>query len=263
MNKAERFIKKYLDESEERLLIRYDRWLNTVLSHIPIGASEMEIHQFHLPQPAQLSSILYQHAAEMLTAGQAHGDAEAKAIRDKRRVKLADLPIIDGNREFTPEEAMAILKNRELKLAGVVEADLVTLIKQVLLEHLTGAAPQSTKGSIAALLDQNKSRASLIVTTETTYAYNRGRLISYRENKVDYVRFSAIMDARTSAVCASRNGKVMRMDDPALGDNTPPLHGRCRSVLTPIYSRYEPDVIEKANKDWGDVAPLPKGWKTK
>lgn len=146
-------------------------------------------------------------------------------------------------------------------LAGEVESDLVTAIKQILLQYLAGSTPTSTRESIANILDQNKNRASLIVTTETTYAYNRGRLISYRENNVDYVRFSAIMDARTSTICQSRNGLVMAMDDPDLSPNTPPLHGRCRSVLTPIYSRYEPHLITDENTNWSKVVPLPKGWR--
>jgi SPP1 gp7 family putative phage head morphogenesis protein len=168
---------------------------------------------------------------------------------------------MEANREYTSEEAIAILKKRELVLAGEVESDLVTAIKEILLHYLAGTPLKSTQASIANILDHNMNRASLIVTTETTYAYNRGRLISYRENKVDYVRFSAIMDSRTSQICQSRQGLVMGMDDSDLSSNTPPLHGRCRSVLTPIYSRYEPELITDSNTNWSDAAPLPKGWK--
>lgn len=262
MNKVERFIKKHLDESERKLLIKYDRWLKMVFDHLPIGANEHHIHQYHLPQPAQLSLILYQHAKDMLTTGEAHGDAEAKHILSKHKVKLADLPSIDIGSEFTPEEALEVLRKRSIVLAGEVESSLVTAIKNMLIQYLVVGNRKLIEDAISSLLDQNKNRASLIVTTETTYAYNRGRLISYRENNVDYVRFSAIMDARTSAICASRHGLVMAMTSPDLVSNTPPLHGRCRSVLTPIYSRYEPELITEKNQNWINVAPLPKGWKT-
>jgi SPP1 gp7 family putative phage head morphogenesis protein len=116
--------------------------------------------------------------------------------------------------------------------------------------------------AIAELLCVNMNRAELIVTTETTYAYNRGRLSSFHQNDVDYVRFSAVMDARTSPQCRSRHGLIMAMDDPRLPSNTPPLHGRCRSILTPIYSAYQPELITKESLDWSDVKPLPKGWRT-
>lgn len=262
MNKAERYIKKYLDDAELDGMVKYDRWLKTVFSHIPWGAGEHEIHLYHLPQPALLSTIMYQQAAEMFTAGQAHGDADAAAIRKKHRTKLADLPMLESSREFTPEEAMKILRARELKLAGNVESTLVSAIKDLLMEYLIGTPRREIQKSTAALLGHNENRAALIMRTETTYAYNRGRLASYRESKVDYVRFSAILDSRTSPQCRSRHGLVMAMDDPELGANTPPLHGHCRSVLTPIYSRYEPELITPENTDWRKAVPLPKGWRT-
>ncbi|MEC0231296.1 minor capsid protein [Paenibacillus alba] len=262
MNKVERFIKKHLDESERELLIKYDRWLRMVFDHIPIGASEHQIHQYHLPQPAQLSLILYQHAKDMFLNGEAHGAEEARHILSKYGVKLADLPTLNISEDFTPEEAIAVLRKRSIVLAGEVESNLLSAIKGILLQFLVSGNRKAIEDSIASLLDHNKSRASLIVTTETTYAYNRGRLISYQDNNVDYVRFSAIMDARTSAICASRHGLVMAMTSPDLVSNTPPLHGRCRSVLTPIYSRYEPGLITDKNQNWNNVAPLPKGWNT-
>lgn len=262
MNKAIRYIKKFLDKAELDALVKYDRWLRAVFSHIPLGIGEQEIHQYHLPQPGMLSSLLYQHSAEMFTVGQGHGDAETAALRRKFKVKLATLPVLEANREFTPEEALKVLRARQLKLAGDVEMKLVSAIKQILLDYLVGGDRRAAQKSIATLLEHNEARAANIVRTETTYAYNRGRLASYRENNVDYVRFSAILDSRTSVICRSRHGLVMAMDDPDLSANTPPLHGHCRSVLTPIYSRYEPDLITPENTNWRHVVPLPKGWLT-
>lgn len=263
MNKAERFIKKHLDEAELRLLAQYDRWLKTIFAHIPMGATEEQIHQYHLPQPALLSHILFRHVSEMFHSGMAHGDVEAKEIRDKHKLKLAQLPFLESMGEIRPEQAIAVLRKRQIVLAGDVESDIATKIKAILLRFLTGESVSDTNKAVSDLLEHNKNRASLIVTTETTYAYNHGRLVTYRENKVDYVRFSAILDGRTSTICRSRNGLIMAMDDPELAANTPPLHGRCRSVLTPIYSRYEPELIGSKQTDWSDVVPLPSGWRTK
>nr|WP_236588124.1 minor capsid protein [Tumebacillus amylolyticus] len=180
------------------------------------------------------------------------------------KVKLADLPTIDfgTGEDFTPQQAIAILKDRALTLAGVVEADIVAAVKKLCISYLAGTPRPKVEEEIAKIRKFNESRASLITTTETTYAYNRARLVSYKENSVDYVQFSAIMDSRTSQVCSSRHGLVMAMDDPRLGQNTPPLHGRCRSVLMPLYSRYEPKEVTPERLDWGGVTALPKGWKT-
>jgi SPP1 gp7 family putative phage head morphogenesis protein len=261
MNKAERYIKRYLDDAELDAIAKYDRWLKVVFAHIPWGAGEHEIHQYHLPQPALLSTILYQQSAAIFTAGQAHGDADAATIRKKHRVKLADLPVLESSREFTPEESIKVLRNRQIKLAGDVEAELVTGIKKELLDYLVSGDRLAAQRGVAALLQHNEARAANIIRTETTYAYNRGRLSSYRENSVDYVRFSAILDSRTSQQCRSRHGLVMAMNNPELSAITPPLHGHCRSVLTPIYSRYEPGLITPESTDWSKAAPLPKGWR--
>jgi SPP1 gp7 family putative phage head morphogenesis protein len=262
VNKQERYIKQFLDEQEKRLLVKFDAWIENVFASIPVGATEEQIHQFHLTQPAALSRLLKQHARHMLMAGQAHGDAEAKDLQRRFGFRLADYPTININEGFTPEEAIRVLDARELVLAGDVEATVVKEIKAILLRHLAGTSPQATQEAIEDLKGMTMQRAALITITESTYAYNRGRLISYRENNVDHVRFSAILDARTSTVCRSRHGLVMRMDDGSLGANTPPLHGHCRSVLVPIYSRYEPDLITEQNTDWSGAAPLPKGWRT-
>lgn len=164
---------------------------------------------------------------------------------------------------FTPEDAIKEMERRNLVLAGGVEADIVQAVKKIMLDHLTGTGRAQTEEKIADLRKFTESRASKTTTTETTYVCNRARMISYREYHVYYVRFTAIMDARTSPQCKSRHGLVMAMDDPALAANTPPLHGKCRSLLTPIYGRYEPELITASNTNWAAVVALPKGWVTR
>ncbi|KEO81045.1 minor capsid protein [Tumebacillus flagellatus] len=264
MKRALKFVKNYLDGTEKKLLVKYNRWLQVVFASIPFGATEHEIHRWHLPQAGELSRTLRTHAMDVFHVGHAHGNAECQEKRRRMQVKLADLPTLNfgAGEEFSPTDAIKVLNDRALVLAGNVETDIVAAVKKLLLQYLTGMPRAQVEERIADLRKFNENRASLIVTTETTYAYNRARLVSYRENNVDYVQFSAIMDSRTSEVCRSRHGLVMAMDDPRLGQNTPPLHGRCRSVLMPLYSRYEPKEITPERLDWGDVAALPKGWRT-
>ena len=57
------------------------------------------------------------------------------------------------------------------------------------------------------------------------------------------VEFSAIMDDRTTEMCAERHGLVMRLDDPRLPENTPPLHFRCRSLLLSLTVYDYPDGL--------------------
>ncbi|MDA8441221.1 MAG: polymorphic toxin type 50 domain-containing protein [Peptococcaceae bacterium] len=55
-----------------------------------------------------------------------------------------------------------------------------------------------------------------------------------------------------------RNGLVAPIDE--IGGDTPPVHGRCRCVLSPVFSSLQPQKVIPEVLDWSDVAPLPKGW---
>jgi hypothetical protein len=83
----------------------------------------------------------------------------------------------------------------------------------------------------------------------------------FHDAEVDYLRFSATIDDRTSPQCRSRHGLVLRMGSAELAANIPPLHGRCRSVLSPLFSQYQPEYITQESLDWSKVAALPKGWR--
>jgi SPP1 gp7 family putative phage head morphogenesis protein len=111
------------------------------------------------------------------------------------------------------------------------------------------------------LAQVNYDRGELITTTESTYVYNRGRLAGFYDAEVDYLRFSAVLDGRTSSQCRSRHGLILRMGSAEMSANIPPLHGRCRSILSPLFSRYQAELITPESTDWSKVAPLPKGWK--
>ncbi len=89
-------------------------------------------------------------------------------------------------------------------------------------------------------------RLETIVRTNTTTAYNHGRLTAALDPKlarfVDGVRYSAILDERTTEVCKLLHGKVFLTPAGAKqhggGDQTaaleallPPRHFNCRSII--------------------------------
>ena len=99
------------------------------------------------------------------------------------------------------------------------------------------------------------ARAEAVARTESMRAYNMGALVGMRETEgfVQGVRFSAILDERTSRMCRMRDGMTFRLDDPRLAGNSPPLHPNCRSVLVPV------TAVDRA--DWStvsEVARLPE-----
>lgn len=264
---------RQLDAAETQQLERWDFWIKTVERSIPwremerlnkaSGSRQSKLER--LPEfkvnVAGLGRVLANHGAEMVGAGLAHGDLLVADLHQTfGRRTFADLPIWDSEK-IDPEEAISVMELRALVLAGDVGFQIEADVKKIMVNFLSGTSREDTETKLLELLQDTQERASTITTTESTYAYNRGRLISFRENEVDYVRFSAIRDGRTSEQCNSRHGKIMRLDDERLADNTPPLHGRCRSVLDPLFSEYQPEMLTEKSLDWSDAVALPKGWR--
>lgn len=270
MNQLERQFAQRLDEIEKDLLTRYQQYLDRVI-YLPHAYDAKQVALLQLPLQGALAKLLTDHAHEVFAIGQAHGDLLCREVHKKYNpFKLANwqpsfqLATFGYNVEnfwLNPEAALKSLEARSVLLAGDVEADILSGVKKALLGQLHGATRSDTEAALAKLLHDNIDRAKLIITTETTYDYNRGRLSSFHANGVDYVQFSAVMDTRTSAQCRSRHGKVMRIDSPDLVNNIPPLHGRCRSVLTPLFSQYQSHLITPDSTNWENVAPLPKTWR--
>lgn len=46
-----------------------------------------------------------------------------------------------------------------------------------------------------------------------------------------YFRFVATLDSRTSEKCRDHDGKICSIDDADIGENVPPLHPHCRSII--------------------------------
>ena len=148
-----------------------------------------------------------------------------------------------------PEEAVNWLKDYVPKLAGVLSEDVTTKVNSVIRESMmTGTTLQermkALRESSEVIQRMTDARIESIARTEITRADTMGRLISMKSNEdVIGVEFSAIMDDRTTEICSSRHGLFMRLDDPRLPENTPPLHCRCRSLLIPCTVYDFPDGL--------------------
>lgn len=165
-----------------------------------------------------------------------------------------------------PSAAMDWLRKRDV-LLGKWDRDLDQAVTQVLVHALeTGASKAKVMKALGAIFeDFGKHRLENIARTETSAALTQGRLARFREpgSNVVAVQFVAIMDARTTAICRSRDGLIMKLDDDRLPANTPPLHFMCRSTLVAITDWVWTDLEngdERALKRWfgwlkGDSAP--------
>lgn len=82
------------------------------------------------------------------------------------------------------------------------------------------------------LLNSTKSDIDRTVRTVRSHVANQAYLDSYKKIGFEYVRFVSVLDGRTSKLCASLDGSIWEINDPA--KRVPPLHPNCRSILVPV-----------------------------
>ena len=159
-----------------------------------------------------------------------------------------------------PVEAVSFLDNYVPKLAGNLRESVLEKTRDVLRQSmLDGSTLQermkALRESSLELSRMTDRRIEAIARTEITRADTYGRLISMkRDDEVIGVEFSAILDDRTTDICESRNGLIMRLDDPRLPENTPPCHVQCRSMLLPLTVYDYPDGLLTSHEF--DEAPI-------
>lgn len=82
------------------------------------------------------------------------------------------------------------------------------------------------------ILTSSKSDIDRTVRTVRSHIANQAYLSSFNQIGFEYVKLVATLDGRTSKLCASLDGTVWKIDDPA--KRVPPLHPHCRSILVPV-----------------------------
>lgn len=81
-------------------------------------------------------------------------------------------------------------------------------------------------------------RLEAIVRTESTAAFNQGRLVQLRDPAIEPfiqgAEFAAVIDDRTTDVCRMLDGRILRKDDGSWDELSPPRHVNCRSILVGV-----------------------------
>ena len=139
--------------------------------------------------------------------------------------------------DVIPEEAVKWLEGYTPKLAGNLRESVLEKTRDVIQKSMQEGTTlqermKALQEAAPEFASMSKARIESIARTEITRADTMGTLINAKANNdVVGFEFSAIMDDRTTDICVSRHGLVMRIDDPNLASNTPPLHPNCRSLL--------------------------------
>jgi len=163
---------------------------------------------------------------------------------------------------FTPTAAVKWMREKPFWVTGVLNDRLTNEARGILVNALkTGeplavtveklvAAFEPYRGNPNVLKDgepPSPHRLETIVRTNTTDAYNQGRIKTFIRPDMmpflDGIMYSCILDTRTTPVCkflgtqggrSMTRGFIFKPDDPELASLTPPNHFSCRSIVVPI-----------------------------
>ncbi|MCG6036921.1 minor capsid protein [Acinetobacter baumannii] len=100
---------------------------------------------------------------------------------------------------------------------------------QQIVQHIRGTQRLNFEDGI---LTSSKSDIDRTVRTVRSHVANQAYLNSFTQIGFEYVKLVATLDGRTSKLCASLDGTVWEINDPA--KRVPPLHPNCRSILVPV-----------------------------
>lgn len=91
--------------------------------------------------------------------------------------------------------------------------------------------PEMMRG-VRGALDITTRNAETVVRTAVNHVTSHARETTYAENDdlVNRIRYVATLDARTTDICASLDGREFEIGD----GPRPPMHMNCRSTTTPV-----------------------------
>lgn len=152
-----------------------------------------------------------------------------------------------------PDEFLAFLDQETYRYIGDWEYTILKKVKDELTKAIKDGRPLS---EVIGVLDNegiDLSDVSLerFARTKTTEVFNKGRKAYFDDTGiVAAYQYSAVLDDRTSDICAGLNNCIFDAADAPV----PPMHFNCRSILVPItkFEDYEPSDESNNGDDIDD-----------
>ncbi len=162
-------------------------------------------------------------------------------FKDAQSQAASELDKSNFAKPLTNEEFLAAIEAETFQYVGDYEYAILKRVRVELIAAIKDGRPLS---SVLDVLDtdlKDLSEASLerYARTKHTEVMNNAR-VEYFDSTgvVAAYQYSAVLDDRTSDICAGLDGKIFE----AGSEPIPPMHFNCRSVLIPItkYEDYKP-----------------------
>ena len=169
--------------------------------------------------------------------------ADPAAFEEAVRWFRARVPMTDDDFQALEDRSY----HHAFRVAGLAQLDLVTQVWEALDRAI--AQGESLDSFRAAVGDKLASawgrdmpwRVETIFRTNAQTVYSDARWEQQQHPAVKaarpYKRFDAVMDDRTTDICAAFDGTVLPEDDPFWSRSLPPLHFGCRSHVVTLSER--------------------------
>lgn len=132
--------------------------------------------------------------------------------------------------------------NNTQKLADSLKTELMVGL-------LTGEREADISKNLMSQFASGANNARRLVRTESCHIANEMDMKAYEESGIDTYVFVATLDLRTSAICASLDGKRFKVKDQQPGVNAPPMHPWCRSTTICDISDEELSHMKRRSKN--------------
>jgi SPP1 gp7 family putative phage head morphogenesis protein len=139
------------------------------------------------------------------------------------------------------QESLKFLEAYTFDLVKGVNADISNKLTQVLRRGVVeGAGIPNIRDNIKDSLNISKNRAEAIARTETTRLANTGRVEAYKSAGVTKLKWSAVLDDRTSDICQELDGQIIDLTKGEVFEGedfqgtSPPAHVNCRSSVIAV-----------------------------
>lgn len=170
----------------------------------------------------------------------------------KRGQNQAQSELIKGNvaanfaAPLVAEEFLSVLEQETFDFIGDYSFNVTQKSRVTILQALKDGLPLSAVQDKLELelLSLSQVAFERFSRTKSTEVLNKGRHAFFEDSGVvSAYQYSAILDGRTTAICAGLHGKVFQKGTEPI----PPLHFSCRSLLVPITQFEEFTADDKPN----------------
>lgn len=145
---------------------------------------------------------------------------------------------------LNPSQIQSVVKSNWLS-DGSSFSDIIWKNKEKLLNEMqktitvgiiSGKTPYSLSEDFARVMNVDKSRARVLLQTESARVRSIAEIESYRQMEVSKYQIIATLDDRTSDICQSMDLKVFDTKDYEVGVTAPPFHPNCFDKETEIFT---------------------------